>query len=140
MPSNDMMVVGNAAFGVAVIDFVETPRRSAPLAWAQLDVLSRLNRGWNGHGAPTPSPIAINTAKRVVQLLAASTPLSARVVPTNRGGVQLEWHAGGLDIEVEVDRRGSATVAVEDSAGTLDAEGSLFANWLVISKALQELR
>jgi hypothetical protein len=138
--SMDLESLGSGAFEMTAIEFGQAPSIPAPLAWAQLDVLSRLNRGWNSHGAPTLTLTAVRTAKRVAQLLAVSTTVPPAVVPTNRGGVQLEWHARGLDIEVEVDRAGAATVFVEDSAGTLDAEGSLSANWLVISKALRELQ
>ncbi|MDP1795472.1 MAG: hypothetical protein Q8K63_15140 [Acidimicrobiales bacterium] len=120
-------------------DSVDTAELPVPIAWAHLAMLSRLEHGWNGHGASALAPTAIRVAKQIVQLLAASTSTPAAVIPTNRGGIQLEWCAKGIDIEVEIDRDGIATIALDDEQGVFDAEGLLADNWLLISKALREL-
>jgi hypothetical protein len=58
--------------------------------------------GWNSYSA---RPIAFESARRAIQVLAEflcpETPTPA-VVPTVRGGIQLEWHTQGVNIEVYV--------------------------------------
>ena len=56
---------------------------------------------------------------RALQLLAATmrpaTPAPI-VVPTVRGGLQLEWHQRDVDLEVEVPPSGAVQVAYENLA------------------------
>lgn len=67
----------------------------APRFLALLD----LKKNWNSYGAP---PIDVETA------IAADMFLNKHVniVPTAKGGIQLEWHVNGLDIEIEFDKKG----------------------------------
>lgn len=59
--------------------------------------LSTLPDDWDGYGAATISDAAL----AVVRAL--------HVVPTVNGGVQIEWHANGWDVEVEVSKDGIPT-------------------------------
>lgn len=65
--------------------------------------LLRLPPGWNSYSA---KPIAASNAVRAIRVLASiidtETPLPA-IVPSSQGGIQLEWHAKGIDIEVYID-------------------------------------
>lgn len=61
----------------------------------QKAALEALQKDWNGHGAEPPTQVAIDAA------------FTAVAVPTGRGGVQVEWHVGGMDIEVEFDDAGN---------------------------------
>ena len=69
---------------------------------ARLALLLALEPGWDGYRGKAIDP---ETADNVRTLL-ASTSLPHAVVPSivpgNAGDVQVEWHAGGFDIEVEV--------------------------------------
>lgn len=57
--------------------------------------LGQLHQGWDGHdGVPTRQE-------------AISTALAAHAVPMSDGGLQLEWHAGGANIEIEIDPEGN---------------------------------
>jgi len=80
---------------------------------SQLESILRLETGWDSYGAPSISPVA---AEHAMQLLASATP-SRRpsVVPTSNGGVQLEWHGGGIDIEVACLPSGAARLSADDS-------------------------
>jgi hypothetical protein len=81
---------------------------------ADLEGLLRLPAGWNSYRA---RPIAAQAVWGALQLLRYTMPLDApkpAVVPTVRGGVQLEWHARGVDLEVEALPDGRYTMAFED--------------------------
>lgn len=59
-----------------------------------LDILAALKPGWDSYGACAIAPDAIRAAR--VMLSAPS------VVPCSDGGVQLEWHRDGFDIEIRI--------------------------------------
>lgn len=103
----------------------------------RISALEGLKPGWNGHRAPAVSARALFNAKRIAQYLPSLDTIA--VVPTNRGGVQLEWHGDGLDVEIEVHSDGSATCLVEDESHMLDADGLLGANWKTIHQALRRI-
>lgn len=60
----------------------------------RLRAFSEMQRNWDGRGSTPPSPLAIATARYM-------TP-----VPGGDGSIQLEMHAGGMDIEIEIDPQG----------------------------------
>lgn len=62
------------------------------------DALAALTEGWNGHGGGVP---LTDATLRIIDCLA--------VVPTFNGGVQIEWHANGWDVEIECAPDGSPT-------------------------------
>jgi hypothetical protein len=67
-----------------------------------IDGLLRLEADWDSYGA---LPIRFEAASRAVALLiqAAEREVSQpAIVPTNRGGLQLEWHYSDYDLEVQV--------------------------------------
>ena len=67
-----------------------------------LDLLS-LPAAWDSYSAKPIAPRnAIQAIKLLADLLRSSTPAPA-VVPTVQGGIQLEWHTKGVNIEVYVD-------------------------------------
>ena len=76
--------------------------------------LLRLRRGWNSHNA---QPVSETAVRRTIEFLmkylvrGVAAPV---VVPTVRGGVQLEWHRNGVDIEVEFSTGGEAVLFAED--------------------------
>jgi hypothetical protein len=60
----------------------------------QLDNLGKIKDGWDGRGSAAPTREALATAKNI------------GVCPLGHGGVQLELHAGGADVEIEIDANG----------------------------------
>lgn len=60
----------------------------------QLDCLARLLDGWDSYGAPAIDARAIAAVRRFLRYRWA-------IVPSNDGGIQLEWHGGDVDIELE---------------------------------------
>ena len=72
--------------------------------WRVLEALHRLSElsaNWDSYGS---EPIAESAIRRTIShlhfFLRDETP-EPSVVPTNDGGVQLEWHGAGVDIEAK---------------------------------------
>ena len=100
--------------------FVRDPR-GAP----QLRDLLRLPKGWNSHGA---EPVSHAACKQTVEFLTtylAEGVAGPVLVPTVRGGVQLEWHRQGVDIEVEVSPFGSVSWCADDRRTGEELEAAL---------------
>jgi hypothetical protein len=57
---------------------------------------------WNSYGASPISHEATRGAFELAIRLDASDHLEPAVIPTHDGGVQYEWHAGAIDLEVEL--------------------------------------
>jgi hypothetical protein len=64
---------------------------------------TKLEPGWDSYGSP---PVGMDTAFFAMLILEAAmtprTPLP-QVVPTAKGGVQIEWHQKGIDLEIHVE-------------------------------------
>ena len=97
---------------------VRAPRRELPAellrALDRVIELFELPKGWNSHGA---EPVSEAAFRQTVQFLATylvEDVAGPVLVPTVRGGVQLEWHRQGVDIEVEVSPDGSVSWCADD--------------------------
>ena len=80
---------------------------------AQVVDLLSLPKGWNSYSA---KPIQSRNAVRAIELLFQLRETSAPppiVVPTAPGGIQLEWHANGIDIEVYINSPDDVTFFAE---------------------------
>lgn len=91
-----------------------TPAPWVSRALRALDELGDLETDWDGEGAPA---IADETVRAALLFLAGSmrtSTSSPSVVPTLSGGVQLEWHQGGLDVEVEFDPTGTQRLGIRE--------------------------
>lgn len=67
---------------------------------ARFAELLALRDDWNSHGACPISPANILAAGRFLATVMEPATPAPTVVPTAGGGVQLEWHRAGLDVEV----------------------------------------
>lgn len=109
-------------------------------AKAQLDELSRLQRGWDSYNAEPITSVARKAALGLLRQL--SGPLTPRpdLVPTADGSVQIEWHTHGIDLEVRVLSSTRMRVCFEDARGELDSmEDELQYDLRVLSEAVQVL-
>ena len=83
---------------------VEVPGNSP--AWVEqtfrsLGALLRLGPGWDSYGSSPIDPHCVVAAiEMAFTILRDDSPIPS-VVPTSRGGLQLEWHRGGVDLEIE---------------------------------------
>ena len=83
----------------------------------RLGHITRLPANWDSYGA---RPIAVAAIKSALELLGEimSDDLpSPDIVPTVSGGIQIEWHIVGIDLELEVSAEGKRAIFFEDSHG-----------------------
>ena len=71
----------------------------------QAEKLLRLKEDWDSYGALPISPVAVEAAMRCLNQIT--------LVPTAPGGVTLELHLHGMDLELEFAADGSAGFFVE---------------------------
>jgi hypothetical protein len=85
----------------------------------QLDVLEA---DWNSHGADAPEPGSMLLAVRVIAALLGTQPGRSlpQIVPTRRGGLQLEWHFPDHDIEITFDPSDAVWAYINDRHGSDD--------------------
>jgi hypothetical protein len=79
-----------------------------------LQELLRLPPNWNSYGARPVSPDNVRAAKDLLRAIVQPETPRPSVVPTVGGGVQLEWHTGGIDLEIEIQAPGQYHVWLED--------------------------
>ena len=91
----------------------------APPTWVTptVNALGRLlamPRNWDSYGARPIDPASVGAAIELAfSLMTDSTPTPA-VVPTSGGGVQLEWHTRGIDLEIEIRSPSRISACFED--------------------------
>jgi len=79
----------------------EEPAWKEPTVFRLAEVLC-LPAGWDSYGAPRIDRHAVSSALALLESAAPEEMPAPLVVPVSDGGVQLEWHAWGLDVELEV--------------------------------------
>jgi hypothetical protein len=85
-----------------------------PEAEEALRKLLSLPQNWNSYGALPIQPQNVQSAIQLLEKLVRSDTPRPIVTPTVRGGVQLEWHTRGIDLEIEIDPPGHYQVLFED--------------------------
>lgn len=71
-------------------------------AIARLEELVKLRPNWDSYGGLPVKPRSAEIALQILGNLMLETTPAPSIVPTASGHVQLEWHTGGIDLEVEV--------------------------------------
>jgi len=80
----------------------------------RIRALDALAENWDSYGGRPVNPHCAATAiSLLLNILEPNMPEPA-IVPTNRGGLQIEWHRDGVDIEIEVQSPSRLYVAFED--------------------------
>lgn len=105
---NPSMVTTEAAWP-SIVQFGEHEFtfKPAPEQWVQpllnrICELGSLPRNWNSYGAqPIQPEVAATAMVLLLNLLSPNDPFPS-VVPTTRGGILLEWHVGGIDLEIDI--------------------------------------
>lgn len=85
---------------------------------ARFAELAALEPDWDGYGAHAIDRQALREARAAVLHPAFRALPVPEVFPLPSGGVQLEWRAGPLELELEVEPGGATAVFVCDEEGT----------------------
>lgn len=73
-----------------------------------------LGDNWDSYGANRFSPeIAKAVSDLLINIMHINTP-APQLVPSANGNIQLEWHIGGIDLEIEVESLSTSYVFFED--------------------------
>jgi len=64
--------------------------------------LSLLEKNWDSYGGKPMTRLALQQAELLLRCFAAIDAVEPFVIPTSGGGIQLEWHTGGYDLEMEI--------------------------------------
>jgi hypothetical protein len=71
--------------------------------------LAHLPGNWSSYGNCLIEDIAIIRAAEVLAEVLDADGLAPSIVPTSQGGVQLEWHRNGDDVEIEFSPQGTVS-------------------------------
>lgn len=96
--------------------------------------LHQLNDNWNSYGAKRVRPSSIGAAIEFLGRVTREETPEPIVVPTARGTVLLEWHTGGIDLEIDVLNSGTADVVFEAAGEVVErrvgADVTPVAHWI----------
>lgn len=99
-------------------------RPALQVALSTLNKLGDLQPGWDGDAAPAIDPRIIDTARELIGELADLIVSPFYVVPTLQGGVQLEWHRGPRELELELVNEYAIEHLFTDKDGGISEEGT----------------
>ena len=94
----------------------------------RLEHLRKLKQNWDGEGAsPISFECCISSLMFLLESASNETP-APQIIPTSGGGLQLEWHVDGIDLEIRFSPTESATFYYvarngEDVEGAVEMEG-----------------
>ena len=114
----------------------EPPRWAEPVA-TQLVGLLNLEENWDSYGGRRVDRAEVVGAfKLLANILDDYSPLP-RIGPTGRGGVVIEWHQNGIDLEIETLSPHRFLVAFEDDKSSWERE--IVSDFRPVVKALRRL-
>ncbi len=106
----------------------------------RLHVLSQLEDGWDAQKALRVSHSNIDIALQVLLgVMQKGTPIPA-LVPTVRGGLQIEWHVQDVDIELEIASPDRYLLSFEDRAAHREFERELTTDLGAFAEAVMRIR
>ena len=91
----------------------------APLL-TKFNELVRLPSDWDSYGAKPIDPDTAALALSILLSVMSANDQHPAVVPTSGGGILLEWHQGGVDLEVDV--RSPTSIHVYFDDGEIEEE------------------
>ncbi len=113
------------------------PPQWLPDLMAEVSGLGLLEENWDSYGAKRIDPRCIDAANSLLRAILDSSTPRPSVVPTNRGGIQLEWHRGGIDLEIEIESPPQMNVSFADEQEGTQEELTLSGNIRPLVKFLQ---
>lgn len=123
---------------------MEFPEVKGAPAWLRpttgaLDSLLDLPTNWDSYGArPVSHDCATYSLEVLHSILRDDTP-PPQIVPTPAGGIQLEWHTRGIDLEIEVRAPNCGHVLYEDLKTGAEWEGDIPADLTQVTQFIAAL-
>lgn len=105
----------------------------------RLEVLQRLNSNWDLQGAYPIRDDVINFAVTMLSGIMANTTPAPQIFPLANGGIQLEWHERGIDLEIEIPRPGDIYFTFDDLRTGTEDEGPLSSNFFKLLEPIHLL-
>ena len=109
-----------------------------PLVQGFVDLLT-LPPNWNSYQAGTIDSQIVHDAMNFINGVLGPTSPAPRVVPLSSGGLQLEWHRQGIDLEVVFDRGERPFFYYKDRVKGQESEHSLPEDSSVLSSIIANL-
>jgi len=110
--------------------------------WSVLDALQRLAAlppGWDSFGSKPLHAAAVRRLLSLAPVLLPPDGPEPSVIPTRHGGVQLEWHRSGVDLEVEVPPSDPITFLYADATAQEEREGIGAPNQDLVVRAFSKM-
>lgn len=108
-------------------------------AYARLIHLMSLGHGWDGSDSLAVRPeIATFAWCALESVMTPSAPVPF-IAPVSGGGLQIEWHTGGLDIELYISQPSRAELFIEYADGRERVENDLSSDFGPLSSAIAEI-
>jgi hypothetical protein len=120
------------------------PLKSGEPVWRtaiteRMERLLELPENWDSYGASRIDPRAVAAAVELLDTaMRADTP-EPTVVPSPRGGVQLEWHTHSIDLEIEIPPTGPFHASFENFDTNSEWEDDLQLDLAPVIQAIAEL-
>lgn len=112
------------------VGWAGTPREAVA---ARFEELAALDPDWDTYGSKPVDPDALRESQAFVERLLQQPIPVPSILPVPDGGVQLEWSAGAVELELEFEPGASVAVFVCDDHeagqqidGELPRDGGLF--------------
>lgn len=94
-----------------------------PAVVERLNELVALPQGWGGPATEPPTPDVAIACIEALNKFMPRVVAKPSILPTPEGGIQLEWHCGGWDLEVEFSPDGPAEYWGKDHIERQDING-----------------
>lgn len=105
----------------------------------RLDALSELTSDWDGEQARPIDPLALRTASMLARHLMHQRLPEPEIFPVSDGGVQLEWRAGPIELEMDIEPGGVVVFVCDDEQAGQRLDGELPADAALLALALARL-
>jgi len=104
----------------------------------EMNDLLNLRAGWDSYGAHAVSADAVAATIRFLGLVMQEESRMPFIVPMSSGNIQLEWHSGGVDIEVEVTPDGPGAISIEQT-GAAPIASSIHGNLSLMKQVISNI-
>lgn len=110
-----------------------------PTTAQRLSTVMRLSDNWDSQGAPAVTPALLEPVVNVLSASASDGTPAPQVVPTIYGGLQLEWHVNGINLEIEFESQTEVVVVFEDHLTGEEFDGQYSPFSLPVQQAIRRL-